>query len=120
MEIEQEITEVNIRTIKSRLNRGIKVDLNSILPHNITTEQTYKGLAWLIKQASLRDSPFGNREQNIIANFEKFELLDFVDTAGPEQLKLNIHWYQPVYRVFSKNKSHFDYYYDWQKIHICG
>lgn len=123
IKLETQITEQEIRNLKNKLNRGIydRDDTRTILPHDITPEQTYKGLAWLIKQASLRASPFGEQEQSIIADFAKFELIDFVNTATePEQISLGIRWYQPVYRVYSNNGNHFDYYYDWQQVKIVG
>ena len=117
------LTENQIKSLKHRLNENeITLDFihNQIgLPQRLEDMHTYKGLAWLGKLAAKKASPFGNRETAIIENFGYFEIIDFVDTKPYSEYDTH-HWYQPVYRVYSNDNSHFDYYYDFQKVNICG
>ena len=117
---ENPIKESTILKWKKKLSDGTARLDDFILPLDITPEQTLKGLAWLMKDAAKRDSPYGDKERYIIENFEKFQLLTFVETATRQQLDWGIHWYLPVYRVYSKDGLHFDYYYNFVNTHIVG
>ena len=117
------LTENQIKNLKHRLNEN-EITLSYVhsqigLPQTLEEMHTYKGLAWLGKLASLRSSPFGLREQAIIANFARFELVDFKDTK-PHSEHDTHHWYQPVYKVISADNNSFKYYYDYQKVVIVG
>ena len=113
------ITENQIKTVKRQLNLNLPVKIPYMF-QEITPEQTYKGLAWLIKQKSLKTSPFNDRENYIIDNFAKFMLIGFNDSANKEQKEHNVHWFVPVYRVVCSKGLTFSYYYDFMHIHILG
>lgn len=117
LELEKQITEQQIRYCKNMLNRGIyqREEVAKLLPHDLTGDQNLKGLNWLFKQAFLKHSPFGFREQQIIGNFAKFELIDFINTQTQEGCAA---WYQPVYKVIDKQGNYFKYVYDWQKVRV--
>jgi len=115
LQLETQITEQQIRYCKNMLNRGIytREQVQKLLPHDITEDQNLKGLAWLFKQASLKNSPFGFREQQIIGNFAKFELIDFVNTQPNPECSA---WFQPVYKVIDKQGNYFKYIYDYHEV----
>lgn len=116
------ITEREIITLKSRMNRGdySGLDIFDRGPVSITPEQTTKGLAWLLNQwrgksgRERKNNPFGLREQNAIDTFERFELVDFIDGGN-----CYVSFYLPIYRVIGSGAS-FDYYVSGGVCQICG
>ncbi len=107
------ITEREIITLKSRLNRG-KTEVLDIFKNgylNITPEQSEKGLNWLLNQwktprgKERKNNPFGYREQEIIEDFERFELVDLIDNGNAY-----FSAFLPVYRVIDRAGNHFDYF----------
>lgn len=107
------ITERQILTFKSRLNRGESEVLN-IFDNgylNITPEQTNKGLRWLLDQwktpngKERKNNPFGERETTILGNFSHFQLIDFIDCGNAYFFA-----FLPVYRVVSLSGAFFDYF----------
>ena len=115
------ITEREILTIKSRLNRG--VDCWQIFDNGnltITPEQTEKGFNWLWNLYKSptgkirKNNPFGNWEISALEDFAGFELVDFVDTGNGF-----VSWFVPVYRVKSHLSGEFDYYMENGQIVIC-
>lgn len=118
------LTENQIKNLKHRLNENLTtietIRAQTGLPQTLEDNHTFKGLAWIIKVSAKRNSAFGERERAIIENFARFELINFIDTKpySPNSMFDNHHWFQPVYRVYSNTNSHFDYYYDFQKVNI--
>lgn len=116
------ITEREIITLKSRMNRGdySGLDIFDRGQVSITPEQTTKGLAWLLNQwrgksgRERKNNPFGLREQNAIDTFERFELVDFIDGGN-----CYVSFYLPIYRVIGSGAS-FDYYVSGGVCQICG
>lgn len=116
------ITEREIITLKSRMNRGdySGLDIFDRGQVSITPEQTTKWLAWLLNQwrgksgRERKNNPFGLREQNAIDTFERFELVDFIDGGN-----CYVSFYLPVYRVIGSGAS-FDYYVSGGVCQICG
>lgn len=117
------ITEREIITMKSRLNRG-KSEVLDIFNNgylNITPEQSEKGLKWLLNQwktprgKERKNNPFGDREQEIIEDFERFELVDLIDNG-------NAYFpaFLPVYRVIDRIGNHFDYFVSLGLCNIIG
>ena len=106
------ISEREILTIKSRMNRGdfSGLDLFQNGPVAISSEQTAKGLYWLLDQwrgksgKERKNNPFGLREQAALETFKRFELVDFIDGGNAY-----VSFYLPVYRVIGAGAS-FDYY----------
>lgn len=101
---------------------GLKSDETGILCNRIVDErprvdakQAEKGLAWLLKLwhtprgTVRRNSPFAAREENVLRNFDHFELAGFYADDDAE-----VH-YQPVYRAVARDGSSFEYQaYPWQ------
>lgn len=91
-------------------------------PLKITLEQAKKGIAWLLDQwktpkgKERKHNPFGIREQEILEDFERFELVDFRDEG-----RYGVSHYVPVYRVIAKDGHSFDYAIGcWQSNQFCG
>ena len=120
------ITEREIILIKNRLNKKkISIeDVSSLIdpPLKLTKEQNDKGEKFLKKLAfkkngePTKNSPFANREEEAIKSFIEFEFIDFYDNSnGLSSFKS----YLPVYRVIGRN-GQFEYYYDFNGVHIIG
>lgn len=115
------ISEREILTIKSRLNRGLdcwEIFNNGNL--TITPEQSEKGFKWLWNQYKTpcgkvrKNNPFGTWEISALEDFAGFELVDFVDAGNGF-----VRWFVPVYRVKSNLSGEFDYYLKNGEICIC-
>jgi hypothetical protein len=113
------ISENQIKAVKKCLNSGIEPRIPYMF-QEITPEQTDKGLAWLMREASKRNSPFNEKETFIINNFAKFVLVGFINDVNKEQAKDGLKWYVPVYRVIASNGLRFDYYYNFQRIMVIS
>jgi hypothetical protein len=123
------LTEGDILLIKRRLNDGkLKAD-DVFIPDDgwkLTPEQTEKGLNFLMKQwkgksgAVSKNSPYGYREEDVLANFKEFRLTGFYDTATAEANRIGIHYYQPIYSVISKDGAGFEYVMDFRQAPKSG
>jgi len=123
------LTEKEINLIKNRMNTGEKVDLSYLYEQRDTTsegmlltpEQNRKGYEWLMNQWKTprgderKNNPFGYREQDILDNFDHFELIDFYDAGN-----INRSFYVPYYEVVSKNGATFEYVMVGGEIKILG
>lgn len=118
------LTEGEINLIKNRMNRGEDIDLSKMYDLGglfITPEQTQKGFDWLWnlyktpRGVERKNNPFGYREEDILENFDHFEITDFYN-AGNRY----VNWYMPVYRVIGKNGSSFEYTMKQGEIYIIG
>jgi len=70
----------------------------------ITLEQTQKGLDWL-KQNKIYKKTFSDRERKIFDNFKEFRFVGFhEDNNGFRR------FFEPIYRVVSKDGDYFDYH----------
>lgn len=108
------ISERQIITIKSRLNRGIDAwPVLSSGPLSITPEQTEKGINWLLNQYKTpagrvrKNNPFNAWAASILENFDRFQLVDFVDISRCPGW---VSFYLPVYRVIDSRGRFFDYF----------
>ena len=110
------ISERDILTLKSRLNKGgdawTEADaiFDSFPEIKITPEQSEKGLLWLKdkletpKGRERKNNPFGYREEQIIRNFERFTLCDFMNIGR------FLPFYVPVYTIIGNGGQSFSYY----------
>lgn len=110
------ISERDILTLKSRLNKGgdawTEADaiFDSFPEIKITPEQSEKGLNWLLnkletpKGRERKNNPFDYWQEQIIRNFEKFILTDFysIGTFFP--------FFVPVYTIIGNGGQSFSYY----------
>ena len=122
------VTEKQIRDMSKLLNEGKirPVDIFGEMyeTKELTNEQTRKGYNFLMKRWKTKNgnerknNPFGYREQHVIENFDHFELADFHDSADYWQVQRGIHRYYPVYDVYGKDGSHFQYYFDGVDVNI--
>lgn len=82
----------------------------------IEATQAAKGLAYLLDQwhtprgNDRKNNPFSAREENILRNFDHFELVGWYDVYSDRGHYRNDCFFIPVYRVVSTSGSHFDYY----------
>jgi len=82
-------------------------------PYSITPEQTTKGLDWLFnlrftaRGKERKNNPFGYREQSILDDFDRFELVGIYDDAYYQYN--DRHNYKPIYRVIASDGESFDY-----------
>lgn len=117
------ITEREILVLKARMNRGEEVDLHKIHEDgmDITPEQTKKGYDWLMNQwktprgMERKNNPFGYREENILDNFERFEITDFYNIGN-----IYHNYYVPVYTVYAKEGGYFEYILKGGEVSIIG
>ena len=124
---EPAITEREINLIKNRLNHNkIKLeDLDLNDTYEITAQQTEKGFKWLLDKwktprgIERKNNPFGHREEQILDSFLRFEFLGYHNNNNFYQAELGINNYVPIYRVVGNN-GEFDYYVDYEGIHIIG
>jgi hypothetical protein len=115
------VTENEINLLKNRLNKGEVIDLSVIYNNEIeiTSEQTEKGIAFLLNQwetpkgKERLNNPFGYREKETLETFERFYFVGFYD-AGNSYIKQML----PIYLVCGKETT-FEYYYN-GKIQIIG
>jgi hypothetical protein len=122
------ISENEINLLKRRYNanendESVKEVLDYIDKEtyiNLEPSQNKKGYDFLMKlwktpNGKVREgNPFGNREQNILDNFSHFGFYGF-NNAG----RYGRNQYEPIYIVFSKDGSAFEYYY-LGKVNIIG
>lgn len=109
------ITEREVRLMRRRLNHGASFfDVFRIFESGnlrITEEQTKKGLDWLnnlwrSKTGRIRKrNPFTSKQLAILARFDHFELVSFMNRSG----RVFVDDYYPVYRVIDDCGRHFDY-----------
>jgi hypothetical protein len=88
-------------------------------PYSITPEQTTKGLDWLFnlrftaRGKERKNNPFGYREQSILDDFDRFELVSLYDDYSYQYpITLSVHDkhnYKPMYRVIASDGESFDY-----------
>ena len=123
------LTEAEVNLLKNRLNHGKLSfdDLRQIERYNdgdgweLSPEQTEKGREFLVnlwmteRCVERKNNPFGQREQDTLAHFKSFTLVDFYD-VGNQYVHFNV----PVYRVNSTEGGGFDYYYSTGNVHIIG
>ena len=119
-----------LRLMKRRLNDN-KITQSMIF---LDGEQTYvvdkdlekQGYEYLKDQwktptgQERKNNPFGYREENILKDFDHFELREFYDTASGYAQQQGIHYYQPIWTVVSKSGDSFDYYWTGDGIKIIG
>lgn len=117
----KELKEKEVLLLKRRLNDG-KITPDEIFGENfdkafrLTDEQEKKGLKWLNNLrrtktgAERENNPFGAREEYVLDNFDRFELVDFYDNANYYQAQVGRHNYQPLYEVVAKDGSSFQYW----------
>lgn len=119
------ISESDINLIKNRINRGEDVDLDAFYEKEgilLTPQQDQKGFQFLwdlYKTPTGKErgnNPFGWREQNVLENFDHFEVIDFYDATRPGGVKFVV----PYYRVVSKEGDTFEYAFHGGQIHILG
>jgi hypothetical protein len=117
------LTEAEVNLIKTRMNRGEKVDLTSLYEKGgikLTKDQEKKGYDWLMnlwktpKGVERKNNPFGYREQHVLENFSHFELADMYNAGRMTD------FYVPYYRVVSKDGRTFEYYGGGDRINILG
>lgn len=115
------IEEREILLLKKRANAGDK-EAARWCPENIrvTEEQTAKGLTWLINKwktprgIERKNNPFGYREEDILENFDHFELAGFYNASNYRA------FYVPLYDVCAKDGRHFEYYVWGGEVQIVG
>lgn len=99
-----------IQEDKDQAERVFDAFQNRETPLKITPKQTEKGLAWLLNAwktptgKERKNNPFGIREQNVLADFKSFELVDFDDRGRNGWSS-----YLPVYQVTSHKHGSFTY-----------
>lgn len=124
------LSENEVLLIKRRLNDG-KINLDQVFSKQesfkLTPEQTTKGKNFLMDLwktpagKERKNNPFGDREQAVLDNFSYFELAGFHNNINSTQAQMGINNYLPVYRVISNNNgSAFEYYSDFNGVHITG
>ena len=117
------ITEKQINLLKRRLNNGEKIDMSFCYENDIkiTSEQTQKGLNFLLNQwktpkgKERTSNPFGYNQQEILRSFTGFFFLGFYDLAKYKQMP----YYTAIYQVCGNNNC-FQYYYDFNGVNITG
>jgi hypothetical protein len=124
------VTEAEIKLMQRRLNDGkiahAGIFGDSWKPFMITNAQTEKGLKYLLNQwrgksgAERMHNPFGLREQDILENFDHFELIDFFDDVTSFQNSAGIRHYIPIYRVVAKDGGSFEYHMGQGRVNIIG
>jgi len=120
------ISEQELNLLKRRLNNG-KIQQEDIFGNDfdktflLTPEQTKKGLDFLNNQRRTprgierKNNPFGAREEDVLDNFDRFEVNEFFD-AGNQFVKFNV----PLFRVVAKDGSSFEYHFSSGKVNIIG
>ena len=108
------ITERELLTLKSRLNRGLDEEytqiINEVEEIKITPEQSEKGLNWLLNKLQTptgkerKNNPFDYWQEQIIRNFESFTLCDFYNIGN------FVPFYVPVYTIYGNGGDSFSYY----------
>ena len=110
------ITERDILTLKSRLNKGGDAwkeydKICDYIPEpKITPEQSEKGIKWLLNKLETptgkerKNNPFDYWQEQIIRNFESFTLCDFMNIGR------FLPFYVPVYTIYGNGGDHFSYY----------
>ena len=131
------LTEREINNLKSVISGGKgslskeeRLELLSLVAdteHDITPEQTAKGLAWLKNLAwtpygkARKSDPFGYRERSILLGFTHFTFSGFEDVGSVFQERYrNL---SPLYRVHGQGEwgsSFFEYIMRGGKIEIVG
>lgn len=115
---EQEI--LNIRKVinNNRLGDHDIHELVTLMGDNeprIEPDQAEKGLTWLMNQwktpkgKERKNNPFGYREEEVLDNFDHFTLAGLYNTATYQAREMGFHSYMPIYRVYAKDGSSFDY-----------
>lgn len=109
------LTENEVNLLKRRLNDN-KIDTGEVFSvresFRLTPEQIQKGLDYLMNKwktprgVERKNNPFGAYEEDILANFNRIELIDFQDVSLVPDFKFHI----PVYRVYSDTGEFFDYF----------
>jgi hypothetical protein len=110
------LSEREINLVRKRMNDG-KISPEQVFPEGKTyvigAEQERKGLDWLnnLRRTPMgkerKNNPFGQREEEVLDNFKRFEWVDVVDTSSPYS---DFKFYIPVWRVIAKDGSSFDYH----------
>jgi hypothetical protein len=121
------ITESEILLVKRRLNDGTYKyeDIEDLNEKNLTPEQTEKRLKYLKNKGwgktgkQRTTSPYGQREEQALETFEKFEFGGFTDDTNSYQIQSGIHNYQPIYYVIGKDGT-FEYYMKAGEPYITG
>lgn len=115
------LTEQEVNLLKRRLNDG-KIKPSEIPRfkegegYQLTSDQNEKGKKYLINQwkgksgAERKNNPFGAREEDILENFDRIELVDFYNASNYYQSQAGIKNYIPLYDVVAKDGSRFQYY----------
>ena len=107
------ITERDILTLKSRLNKGQNEDWHKLCDLEeikITPEQSEKGLKWLLNKLETptgkerKNNPFDYWQEQIIRNFESFTLCDFYNIGNFYP------FYVPIYTIYGNGGDSFSYY----------
>lgn len=124
------ISEKEMKAIKRAMNND-KVDeeFREVIQHiwdetpsiDPDSEWSKKGLKFLMNQwktptgKERKNNPFGYREQEILKNFDRFDLAGFHDTSRYG----GVSYFIPIYDVCTKDGWCFQYYYD-GKVNIIG
>ena len=116
------ITEKEINLIKNRSNR-LQKDLfdYDIDPIEVTSEQTEKGLKWLLNQYQTpkgqirKNNPFGYREIEVLKSENPKAYFNGLYNAG-NHFRV---FYVPIYEYVS-DKGSFEYYVSGGEINIIG
>jgi hypothetical protein len=124
------LSEREVLLLKRRLNHGQIVHDDIPFPeggYKLSLEQTEKGLDWLMNEWKTpmgrvrKNNPFGFRETDILEDFTEFRLVGFYNTATSFQREQGFNYYQPIYKVLGfGGKMSFQYYVDYEGIHIIG
>lgn len=118
------LSEREVKLLQRRLNDK-KISHQDAFPddktYKLTPEQNKKGIDYLKDQLETprgverKNNPFGAREEDIIRNFDRFELVGYYDT-GNQYVTFNV----PLYRAYSKKGDYMEYYISGGKINIIG
>lgn len=124
--IKKVYSERDVKLLQRRINDG-KVSISDLdkIPSmregsgvSLTEDQNSKGKRWLINQwksptgKERVSNPYGRVEEGILSNFKEIKLRDFYTERG--------NWYQPYYRVVSKDGDWFEYVVSGGKINILA
>lgn len=112
--LDRKAANLSTSSTSSKMTRAELDDLLGMIYEKqprIEPNQSAKGLAWLMDKwktprgVERKNNPYGYREQNVLANFSHFTLVDFYDAGNHYRS-----FFLPVYRVHSKDCGSFDYY----------
>lgn len=119
------LNEREVNLLKRRMNDPkiapmIEYEFGNDGGYNLTADQIQKGYKWLMnlwktpKGAERKNNPFGNREMWILSNFKTIRLSDFYNIGAFGRFVV------PMYTVYAKDGSAFDYVVSGGALRIVG